>query len=57
MVPICLIENHPHEHVIFATTFSVDINKLPVNFQMECIELQSNYQIKEKFYVSFIRPL
>ena len=33
---------------IFATPFSVDINILPANFQMECIELQSDIQLKEK---------
>ena len=26
---------------LFPTPFSVDINTLPVNFQVECIELQS----------------
>ena len=31
------------------TPFYVDINTLPVNFQMECIELQLNIQLKEKF--------
>ena len=34
---------------IFATPFSVDINMLPANFQMECIELRSDIQLKEKF--------
>ena len=34
--------------VIFVTPFSVDINMLPANFQMECIELQSDIQLKEK---------
>ena len=34
---------------IIATPFSVDINTLPANFQMECIELQSDIQLKLKF--------
>jgi hypothetical protein len=34
---------------IFTTPFSVDINILPANLQMECIELQSDIQLKEKF--------
>ena len=34
---------------ILAILFSVDVNKLPANFQMECIELQSDIQCKEKF--------
>ncbi|XP_041442018.1 general transcription factor II-I repeat domain-containing protein 2-like [Xenopus laevis] len=41
-------ENKQH-FAIFATPFSVDINMLPANFQMECIELQSDFQLKEKF--------
>ncbi|XP_075053814.1 general transcription factor II-I repeat domain-containing protein 2-like [Mixophyes fleayi] len=35
--------------LIFATPFSVDINILPGNLQMECIELQCDIQLKEKF--------
>uniref|UniRef100_A0ABM5FVD0 General transcription factor II-I repeat domain-containing protein 2A-like n=1 Tax=Pogona vitticeps TaxID=103695 RepID=A0ABM5FVD0_9SAUR len=35
--------------LIFATPFSEDINILPANLQMECIELQSDIQLKEKF--------
>lgn len=35
---------------IFATPFSVDINMLPTQFQTECIELQSDNQLKEKCY-------
>ena len=31
---------------IFVTPFSVDINMLPANFQMECTELQSDIQLK-----------
>ena len=34
---------------IFVTPFSVDINMLPANFQMEYIELQSDIELKEKF--------
>ncbi|XP_023227897.1 general transcription factor II-I repeat domain-containing protein 2A-like [Centruroides sculpturatus] len=34
---------------IFATPFTVDIPMLPATFQMECIELQSDIQLKEKF--------
>ena len=34
---------------IFATPSSVDINMLPANFQMECIELWSDIQLKDKF--------
>lgn len=44
-------------HGKFATPFSVDINELPVDFQRECVELQSDIQFKE--YVSslhFIKP-
>ena len=33
---------------MFATPFSVDVNMLPVDFQMERIELQSDIQLKEK---------
>lgn len=36
--------------VIFATPFSVDINILPENFQIEYIELQSDIELKEKFH-------
>ena len=42
---------------IFATPFSVNINTLPANFQMECIELQSDTQLKNlilSFYQTFI---
>ena len=31
---------------IFISPFSVDINTLTANFQMECIELQSDIQLK-----------
>ena len=31
---------------MFATPFSVDTKTLPANFQMECIELQSDIQLK-----------
>ena len=34
---------------IFATPFSVDIHLLPGKFQMECIELQCEIQLKDKF--------
>ena len=34
---------------IFVTLFSVDMNMLPANFQMECIELWSDIQLKDKF--------
>jgi len=34
------------------TPFLVDINTLPANFQMECIELQSNIQFEKTDYVS-----
>ena len=33
---------------IFATPFSADINTFSMNFQMECIELQRDVQLKEK---------
>ena len=33
----------------FVTPFSVNINMLSANIQMECIELQSDIQLKEKF--------
>lgn len=33
----------------FATPFSVDITIVETKFQMECIELQSDIQFKEKF--------
>ena len=33
---------------ISASPFSVNINMLPANFQMECMELQSDIQLKEK---------
>lgn len=36
------------------TPFSVDINMLPTNFQMECRELQSDFQLKEKFDHPFL---
>ena len=41
-------KNQP-SFLIFATPFSEDINILPANLQMECIELQSDIQLKEKF--------
>ena len=31
---------------IFLTQFSVDVNTLPGNFQVECIEFQSDIQLK-----------
>ncbi|KAL4136149.1 hypothetical protein QTP88_007713 [Uroleucon formosanum] len=34
---------------IFATPFSVNIPTVETKFQMECIELQSDIQLKEKF--------
>ena len=34
---------------IFETQFSININTLPANFQMECIKLQTDIQLKEKF--------
>ena len=34
---------------IFETQFSININMLPANFQMECIKLQTDIQLKEKF--------
>ncbi|XP_043917683.1 general transcription factor II-I repeat domain-containing protein 2B-like isoform X2 [Protopterus annectens] len=40
---------HQQHFSIFATPFSVDINMLPANLQLECIELQSDIQLKEKF--------
>ena len=33
---------------IFATQFSVDISMSPRNVQVECIELQSDIEVKEK---------
>ena len=35
--------------LIFGTPFSVDINILHPDFQMECIEVQSDIQLTEKF--------
>ena len=40
-----LRENNQY-FAIFVTPFSVDINMLPANFQLECIELQSDTQRK-----------
>ena len=37
------------QFAIFETLFLVNINMLPANFQMECIELQFDIQLKEKF--------
>lgn len=34
----------------FVTPFSTDINTLPANFQVECIELQLDIQIKMQSY-------
>lgn len=34
---------------IFVTPFSVDMNILAANLQMECKEIQSEIQLKEKF--------
>ena len=34
---------------IFSSAFFLKINQLPSNLQMECIELQSDIQLKEKF--------
>ena len=45
---------------MFVTSFSVDINILPENFQMECIKLQSDIQLKNLImflYQTFLRPL
>lgn len=45
---------------IFVTPFSVEINTLPANFQMKCIDLQSDIQLKNvttSLYKTFIRPL
>ncbi|XP_043931708.1 general transcription factor II-I repeat domain-containing protein 2A-like isoform X1 [Protopterus annectens] len=39
---------HQQHFSIFATPFSIDINMLPANLQMKCIELQSDIQLKEK---------
>ena len=44
---------------IFVTLFSLDINTLPANFQMEWIELQSDTQFENmimSLYQAFIRP-
>lgn len=38
------------DYKIFATPFSVDINILPENLQLECIDLQADLQLKEKFF-------
>ena len=35
---------------IFATPFSMDINILPEKLQLECIDLQADLQLKEKFF-------
>jgi len=40
-------KNH-YFFAIFANSFSVDINTLPANFQMECRQLPSNIQLKLK---------
>ena len=45
---------------MFAKSFSADINTLPTDFQMECLELQSDIQLKYliiSLYQTFIRPL
>lgn len=39
-----LLENHPF---IFATPFSVDVKTLPVNFQRQCVEWQSDIQLND----------
>ena len=53
-----LKKNH---QFMFLTPFSVDLNALPENFQMECTELQSDIQPPKKvitsLYQTFIRPL
>lgn len=36
--------------IIFATPFSVEIHLLEADLQMECIELQADIQMKEKFH-------
>lgn len=41
---------------MFATPFSVDTNTLPANFQMKCIELQSDNQLMS-LYQTFLRLL
>ena len=33
--------------ILFTALFSVEISKLPSNFQIECVELQSDMQLKE----------
>ena len=45
---------------MFAKSFSADINTLPTDFQMECLELQSDIQLKSlitSLHPTFIRPL
>lgn len=45
---------------MFVTSFSVDINTLPENFQIQCIKLQSDIQLKKTImflYQTLIRPL
>ena len=34
---------------IFVILFSININTIPGKFQIECIKLQSDIQLKEKF--------
>ena len=44
---------------MLAVPLSVDINTLPVNFQIECRELQSDVKLKNltmSLYQAFIRP-
>ena len=41
-----IAEKNDELFCVFVTPFSVYINTLPMNFQMECIELQSDIQLK-----------
>jgi len=51
---------HHHFFCIFATPFSVDVNTLPANFQIECIGFQSDVQLKNlimSLYQTVIRAI
>ena len=37
-------------YTVFATPFSIDVKLLPENLQLECIDLQADWQLKDKFY-------
>lgn len=56
-----IVENIISYLDIHVTQFSVEISALPVNFQVQCIEVQPDIQLKEKnlimsLYQAFVRP-